>query len=324
MRRVAIVLAALFVTFFAYEHGALAIRFGGSFGGRGGFSRSFGRGLFRGTSGLSRSFGPRSYGHGVGRGYGGTGGFLFFFGSEAGSMVFAAGTLLALSVGMLILFMIKSRLEMRKYMLEGSDQQDYTDEAAGMLTEGERLAVFARLSVAYLATEKQLQKALMELAGSGKVGTPEGEAYLLRETCLAMVRGKDAISRFFFDQKLGIGETRARSLLDDASMELRSKFDRERIRADSRGTRRDAGQAVDDLTKVAEFLVVSLAVAYRPPALVQRDVLDVDGLAELIKEIGSLGPERLLGMEVVWDPATPQEVLTEEELDRDYPELLPV
>ena len=259
--------------------------------------------------------------------------FPFFFGFGAhGGFMSGLMTLVLIMGALTVVGMILSRVAKRRLRSEGRRRglsppdydDDYDEEDSFALEEGEELAVFARVSVAFYASERYIQEGLLRLAESGQGGTPEGDAYLLREACLLLARGQDAITRYFFEQVSGVGIDKARSLLEDAGIQLRSRFDRERIRSDAKGVYESQEEAEDDLTRVSEYLVVSVAVAFRPPILLNREVKDSSDLVKLIREIGSLGPERLLGLEVVWDPATPEDTLSEEDLDRDYPELLPI
>jgi uncharacterized membrane protein len=183
-------------------------------------------------------------------------------------------------------------------------------------------AAVARLSVAFLATEKGLQTDLEALARSGRAGTAEGDAAVVREVCVLMNRSKDAMARVHFAQETGLSDANARARLEDIGMDLRSRYDEETVRSDEGGVRQKAATQEDG--EVAEFVVVSVAVAYRAPAIGGGEITGGPALVDRIRQVGAIGPDRLLGMEVVWDPVSPDEELTSKGMDEHYPELLPL
>jgi len=186
---------------------------------------------------------------------------------------------------------------------------------------GEGGCAVARLSVAFMATESQLQRDLNALAESGKAGTPEGDAFIVREVCVMMARSQNAMVRYAWQQDVGISESRARSLLEQYGSDLRSRFEDEEVRADEGGVRHKVGDRDD--SQVGEFVVVSVVVAFRTPAI-SVTPKDVESTVQAIRQIGAIGPERLLGMEVVWDPVSPEETLTSKDMDRSYSDLMPI
>jgi uncharacterized membrane protein len=187
---------------------------------------------------------------------------------------------------------------------------------------GAGTCAYARVSVCFLATESALQEDLVKLAESGKAGTKVGDAWIIREVSTLIARSQDAVNRFYFEQVPGLSDAAAASKLEEIGMDLRSRYDEEEIRGDEGGTRKKEGDKDED--EVAEYIVVSMAVAFNAPTLQRTQVTDVLALVSLVREIGSIGSERLLGMEVTWDPVSADEKLTSAELDRHYPELLPV
>lgn len=294
-------------------------RRGGSIGGRSGFSSGGGRssyssgGGFRGSSSSSRSYGG---------GYSSAPSFFFFGGGGYGgggetcgdaTSIIVAFIIIAVIIGYII---IKTRRTRRELLGQGS---------RGMLGPGEMEGTVsvARLSIAFFATEKKIQAGLNALAESGQAGTQQGDSYILREACIILARSKDAISKFYFEQHSGLSKTSARSKLEEIGQDLRSRYEEEGIRADEAGVRKAKGIGKEEEMEVAEYIVVSIAVAFNPPILQKTQITDVVKLVELIREMGNIG-DRLLGLEVVWDPVDEGEVLSSEDLDLQYPELQPI
>ena len=303
-------------------------RGGGSMGGRGGFSsgRSSGGGSFGGSSGGSSSSGG---GFGGSRSYGGGGPGFFIclggpsYGPMGGGGDGGCGDPSTLGMVFIILLLVGGyaafkTIQARRQLKQGGG---WTQVGAGE-DDGGGAAQVARVTVGFLATEKKLQNDLDELARSGKAGTAAGDAFVVREVAVLMARSQDAMNRVYYEQAGPLGDSVARSKLEEIAMDLRSRFDEETVRADEGGVRaKAAGKAS---TEVSEFVVVSLVIAYTGPALPKGPVSDSVALVALLRQMGSMGPDRLLGMEVVWDPESPDEALTSQELDLHYSELMPL
>jgi uncharacterized membrane protein len=294
---------------------AQAGRGGGSMGGRGGFSsgRSLGGSLGSGGGiGSSPSSG------------GGRSSFFFFGGSPflggygGGEGCGDPDTMVLVLVIVLGLggYMAFKTYQARKRLKAGG----WDPIGAGPGAD-EGTAAVLRVSLAFLGTEKALQRDLEALARSGRAGTEQGDALLVREACLLMTRSADAMTRVFFEQQRGLSSEAARARLEEVGMDLRSRYEEESVRSDEGGVRERAAAKQDD---VSEVVVVSVVVAYRPPVLAETQLVGSAPVVALLRQIGGLGGERLLGMEISWDPVSPEEALTTKDLDRVYPELLPL
>ena len=65
----------------------------------------------------------------------------------------------------------------------------------------------------------------------------------------------------------------------------------------------------------------ALEAAIRAPLARIKPVSDREGLELALSELGAVPPHLLLGLEVVWTPADPEDSLTETDLMTTYPEL---
>jgi uncharacterized membrane protein len=227
-------------------------------------------------------------------------------------------------------------LATEKALQEGLVKLAETAEEASKPSDREREVLFAKQMKAVeklqelvaAGSPKGTDVALAEMENMGRALDEDvrRNAYVVRQACTLMEQSKDAAVRCFFEQKSRLAENAVGMLLDQAGIDLRARYDEETIRADTEGGVRKKAATEED-ADVSEFVVVSIAVAYRPPALAQTAVTDAAGLAAVlagIKAIGDLEAGRVIGMEVVWDPVSPDEELTSYELDRHYPELVPV
>jgi len=70
-----------------------------------------------------------------------------------------------------------------------------------------------------------------------------------------------------------------------------------------------------------EFLVVTVLVATRAPLSGLQQLEDRQGLDGVLGALGAVPASALLGLEVVWTPADPEDSLTETDLMTTYPEL---
>jgi uncharacterized membrane protein len=67
--------------------------------------------------------------------------------------------------------------------------------------------------------------------------------------------------------------------------------------------------------------VVSIIVASRRPIVQTTEVADPSSLQGLLGELGGVPGNVLLGLEVIWTPADPDDALTRDDLITTYPEL---
>jgi uncharacterized membrane protein len=70
-----------------------------------------------------------------------------------------------------------------------------------------------------------------------------------------------------------------------------------------------------------EYLVVTVIVATRIPLARIQAASDRDSLEAALSELGAVPSHILLGLEVVWTPADPEDSLTETDLMTTYPDL---
>jgi uncharacterized membrane protein len=296
-------IAAIILIFSEYSY---AGRFGGSFGGRSGFS-SFKGGFSSHSSGFSGS-------RGYSRGYSmpaGFFGFPMFFGFGGSSTYFISFIIV------IFIFIFLSRFS--------KIAQGRSGRQIGPPEEG--LANVVIIKTALLAGAKEIQEKLLKLAESGKAGTKEGDAYLFREACLILMRNINSATHAFVSVKENLSLRTGREELEKASSQARTAFDEEGIRADGSGVRlqeKTEAEKGSDQFKVSEYIVVSLIAAFDGFRLQKTNFTNAVELREMIVQASSVPPDMLLGMDVVWDPESPDDILTENDMLASYPELLPL
>ncbi len=110
----------------------------------------------------------------------------------------------------------------------------------------------------------------------------------------------------------------------------RAKFNREIIRADGSGVRRqqkewktDGLRDEDGQMAVAEFFVVSVVLAVRGVQFA-RQVHGTAELTTLLDKLAAVNGQQLVALEVVWSPAARSDAMSREDMEGRYPELAPV
>jgi uncharacterized membrane protein len=285
-------------------------RSGGSFGGLSGFRSSSGSA----SRGLARSSG--SYGGGssfvflpsFGWGYGGWGG---------GGMGMVGSLML---VGIVCLGAVMVVRSMRRASGRGNlgyraDNDEYDDLSASM----DRSFVY-KIQLGLGRSGRGVQKRLEEFASTGDTSSETGLAELLRQTALELLREKDAIRYGLVEPAGPFSLSNGEAKMNGAAMAERSRFQLERVRGSEGKVRRS--EAAETVGKEAlEFLVITILVATRAPIDRMTKIEDRSALEGALSELGGVPASVLLGLEVVWTPADPDDSLTETDLMTSYPDL---
>jgi uncharacterized membrane protein len=287
-----------------------APRSGGSFGGRLGF---------RSGGGMSSS--PSYSGGGYSRpsyGYGGGSHFLFlpsFGGYGYGFGGFGMiGPILGLLVAGLVISSVVRGLRASRGIQPSAGSWDGDDEVASIPDR----AYLYRLQLALGRSARGIQDRLAEFASSGDTATEAGLAALLQQTAVELLREKDAIRYSGAEGRGPLAYTNAETTMNALALAERSRFQVERVRsADGRVSR--ASQAAEEGKEALELIVVTLLVATRIP-LERFGGADGD-LGAQLSELGGVPPDAILGLEVIWTPADPNDSMTETDVMTTYPDL---
>jgi uncharacterized membrane protein len=284
---------------------------GGSFGGLSGFRSGSGSA----SRGLSRSSG--NYGGGssfvflpsFGWGYGG-----FGYGGGMG----VVGSLMLVGIVCLGAFMVVRsirRAARRGNLGYGTNNDEYDEVGASM----DRSYVY-KIQLGLGRSGRGVQKRLEEFASTGDTSSETGLAELLRQTALELLREKDAIRYGLVEPGGPFSLTNGEAKMNGAAMAERSHFQLERVRgAEGQVRRSEAAATVGK--EALEFLVITILVATRAPMDRMTKVDDRQALEGVLSELGGVPASALLGMEVIWTPADPDDSLTETDLMTTYPEL---
>ncbi|MCU0530206.1 MAG: DUF1517 domain-containing protein [Cyanobium sp. Prado107] len=272
-----------------------------------------GGGSFRSAPSMPRSYGGGGGGlrGGYGGGYGGGGiGFPFLipiFGFGGGGLF---GFLVLMAVVGLIANAVRG----------GGGGPALGGSAPGSLApRGDGPVSIAQVQVGLLASARQLQTDLRQLAGSADTSHSAGLQSVLQETTLALLRHPDLW--VYASSEVGqVPFASAEATFNRLSMAERSKLDRE-LTTNVAGRRSQlAGGTVGESDAASDFIAVTVLVASRRP-IPLRGADNADQLRSSLQALGSVTASDLLALEVIWQPDGAGETFSTEQLLTAYPDL---
>ena len=279
-----------------------------------------GGGSFRSAPSMPRSYGG-SYGGGyrggMQRGYGGGGfggglGFPFIL-----PFFFGGGGL----VGFLVLMAVVGLLVNALRGGGGGGQALPAGLRGGDLDrpQADGPVAIAQLQVGLLASARDLQRDLRQLAGQADTGSSAGLQRVLQESTLALLRHPDLW--VYANAEVGqVPFTAAESTFNRLSMTERSKL-RSELTTNVAGRVGEAAEgAVGDSDATSDYIAVTLLVASRGRVPL-KPVSGSEELREALRILGSVPSDQLLALEVIWQPEGAGEVLSADELITAYPDL---
>jgi uncharacterized membrane protein len=276
---------------------------------------------FSGRRGFRSSPGAFSRGYSPGRtGYGGGGTSFFFFpsfgwgwGGMGGGFGLMGSLVLLGVVGLGTVAMVRA---LRRASRRGSDSVWSREEE----DEGPDRAFVYKVQVGLGRSARHIQERLADFASQGDTSSEAGLAEMLHQTALELLREKDAIRYGLAEASGPMSMTNGETKLGASAMAERSRFQVERIRA-ADGSVRRAQAATSVGAEALEYLVVTIVLATRLPLAGIKAVGDREALEAALRELGALPAQALLGLEVVWTPADPEDSMTETDLMTTYPEM---
>ena len=314
MRRVALLVVMAFALMVGPVAALAGPRSGGSFGGRSGFRVGGGSSM------------PRSYSTGR-SGWGGGSHFVFLpsfgwgWGGYGGGGMGPLGTLMLLGLVGVGAVMISRALRrgasgaQRRWSLGDTDDDGYDD--AGVLPD--RAYVY-KVQFGLGRSARGIQDRLASFAADGDTSSAAGLAQLLQQTSLELMRERDSIRYGSVEASGPMSLTNGETKMNSAALAERSRFAVERVRG-AEGTVRKSDTAVTEADDVLEYVVVTVVIAARQPLLDVKGLTDQEQLRQVLGALGGVPQNALLGLEVIWTPADPQDALTSNDLLTGYPDL---
>ncbi|KAK4534980.1 hypothetical protein CDCA_CDCA03G1005 [Cyanidium caldarium] len=183
-----------------------------------------------------------------------------------------------------------------------------------------------KMKVGLLSTARELQRELEEIAYRGNTNSVEGLQQILQETTLSLYRNPEYWSYGSLSTKT-VAQERAEEAFTKETFTERSKLERETLanvagRIRENKARRGAGD-VFPTSRVGQYIVVTLVVASTGRLSdMPKQIRSTRDIETALRILGSVPHEALQGVEVIWSPQSFDDVLTEEELLTDHPELM--
>jgi uncharacterized membrane protein len=290
-------------------------RSGGSFSGRSGF-RSGG-----GYSAPGYSGGGSSSPYSGGYGYGGGSHFFFlpgFGGYGYGGGFGLFGSLAAMLVVGLVVSSIVRAVRASRYGAGRPATYGGYDDGEVVAMPGR--AYLYRLQLALGRSARGIQDRLADFAARGDTESEAGLAALLQQTAVELLREKDSIRYLGTDARGPLSFTNAETAMNAMALAERGRFQVERVRsAGGRVARSEA--AAEEGKEALELVVVTVLAATRTPLQAFGGSITAENLPALLSELGGISPDAILGLEVVWTPADPNDSMTETDVMTTYPDL---
>jgi uncharacterized membrane protein len=290
---------------FGNASSALAARSGGRIGG----------GSFRAPSRTYTSPGGGYSSPGYGYGYGGGGiGFPFllpFFGFGGGF-----GGLFTILIFIAIAnFLVRS--------LSGAGR----NEDGSSLSYGSSTVSVDKVQVGLFANARGLQNELNEIALHADTDSPQGRAMLLQEASLALLRHPEYWVYGMTESHQSALES-AEAKFNQLSLTERSKFTSETLsnvnnqlrQASPTALLEGKGELAQQSQSSGEYIVATIVVGVEGKLELPK-INDTEDLRRALQQIGGIGSDRLLAVEILWTPQAEGDVLSADDILAEYPNL---
>jgi uncharacterized membrane protein len=306
-RTIILALVLILALAFGDTSQALAARSGGRIGG----------GSFRSPSRTYRAPSGGGYRSPAGGGYGyGGGGFGFpflipFFGFGGGF----GGLFTILIFFAIANFLVKS---FRSAGVGGGDSEyGYSPSTISV----------DKIQVGLLANARDLQKELDELAYKADTGTASGRAMVLQEATLALLRHPEYWV-YGAAESYQAGLDNAEAKFNQLALAERSKFIGEtlsnvnsQLKQASQSTLPEGGGQLAELPDSSgDYIIVTVLVGAEGKVQLPK-INDSADMRQALQDIGGIGNERLLAVEILWTPQAKGDTLTSDDILANYPNL---
>lgn len=183
-------------------------------------------------------------------------------------------------------------------------------------------ASIIKFQLALLSAARELQEELNKIAETADTDDPAGLQLLLQETTLALIRHPD----YWMQADVNVISTPsyevAESKFDSLVMTERMKFSEETFsNVEGRVRKKESKPGQDkEVDEISDYIVITLIVATKR-TFQPLPAIKTEELRKILTSLGSLSPQELLAVEVLWTPQKTTDVLTEDDLLVGYPEL---
>ena len=178
-----------------------------------------------------------------------------------------------------------------------------------------------QFQIGLLASAKEIQVKLRELASSSDTSTLPGLQRILQDTTLSLLR-KPELWVYSNLETGSVPFASAESTFNRISITERSKLKAE-LTSNYSGqisTSISNGSNPGDSAPINEYIAITILVATKKNLNLNNSA-DNENITEALRILGSISSNDLMALEVIWQPEGEGETLTEEELITQYPNL---
>ncbi|HEY9825461.1 MAG TPA: DUF1517 domain-containing protein [Stenomitos sp.] len=178
-----------------------------------------------------------------------------------------------------------------------------------------------RLQVALYAQARQIQTDLSELSETVDTETQSGLLQLMQESALALLRQPESWTHAKGTSQTVKDALAAEQLINQLSVEVRSKLSSETLVNVGGRVRRNSFKAPGLEEDPAAYIVVTLLIGTAHDRALFEQVNTAEDLKRCLEQLAGLPEEYLMTLEVIWSPQEASDSLTEEELLTEYSDL---
>ena len=178
-----------------------------------------------------------------------------------------------------------------------------------------------QFQIGLLASAKEIQVKLRELASSSDTSNSSGLQRVLQDTTLALLR-KPELWVYSNLETGSVPFPSAESTFNRISIAERSKLKAE-LTSNYSGqifTSKNNDSNPGDSDSINEFIAITILVASKKDCILNNSS-NVEHITEALRVLGSMPSRDLIALEVIWQPEGEGDALTEEELVTQYPNL---
>ncbi|XP_044956072.1 uncharacterized protein LOC123407095 isoform X1 [Hordeum vulgare subsp. vulgare] len=178
-----------------------------------------------------------------------------------------------------------------------------------------------KLQVALLGWAKPFQKELNEIADRVQASNKRSYKFMLTETICSLSRHRDCCVFSSLSVNVKNGAETWEAHFDKLSIKERSKFDEETL-YNLEGIKRTKEYSKKLDGSRNEYIVVTILVAAKGALKFPKITRPAD-LEAVVEKLNSIPAREIQGVHVLWTPQDENDVLSEEKLLADYPNLKP-
>jgi uncharacterized membrane protein len=187
----------------------------------------------------------------------------------------------------------------------------------------------ARVQVGLLSNARELQTELNNLALTADTSTASGRATVLQEASLALLRNPEYWV-YGAAESLRTNLDTAEAKFNQLSLTERSKFTSETLSNIDNVLRQDdrtlpvnpenGETAIELQTDSGEYIIATIVVGATGKLELPK-INDSDSMRQALQQMGSIGSDRLLAVEVLWTPQAKGDTLSTDDILAYYPNL---